>query len=145
MLFTTKDLAFYADYKTPEAFLVDKRRYQLTIIPYRKTNGQQLFPLRAVVICLMLFRLKGWGVPMSCAADLLGRIDLDQLFETLDLLAAEKVENLIVTIPAHPNLDLEDTKTIHTDLATAQQTQTEIDVMHINLTDLVQQVLKGAF
>ena len=82
---------------------------------------------------------------MSCAAELLGRIDLDHLFETLDLLAAGQVENLIITIPAHPNLDEEDTKTIHTDLATVQQTQNEIDVMHINLTDLVQQVLKGAF
>ena len=79
MHFTARDLSFYASYPTSDGFNVDKRRYEFPITAVRQAQGQSLYELPSVAVCLLLNSFKQWGIPAAGANTLLSRIDMDAL------------------------------------------------------------------
>lgn len=144
MQFTARDLSFYASYPTSEGFNVDKRRYEFPITAVRQSQGQSLYELPSVAICLLLNRFKQWGIPSAGANTLLSRIDMDALNLAVAEIEAGHRQSLICTVPAH-DFDLDETPTVHGSWESVLETITETDCMVIDLSDLIPAVLRGEF
>jgi len=144
MHFTARDLSFYASYPTSEGFNVDKRRYEFPITAVRQAQGQSLYELPSVAVCLLLNRFKQWGIPAAGANTLLSRIDMDALNLAVAEVEAGHRQTLICTVPAH-DVDLDETPTVHGSWESVLETITETDCMVIDLSDLIPAVLRGEF
>lgn len=144
MHFTARDLSFYASYPTSDGFNVDKRRYEFPITAVRKHQGQSIYDLPSVAVCLLLNRFKQWGIPSASANSILSRIDMNALNEAVNEVEAEQRHLLICTISAH-DFDIDETTTVHSSWESVLETINETDCMVIDLSDLIPAVLRGEF
>ena len=77
--------------------------------------GHNRYRLIDLSLALVIAKLQQYEIPVSICARLLNRLNLDHLSDWLDQLEADQIEDLIVMVPAHSDLDTEDFPTVATD------------------------------
>ena len=77
--------------------------------------GHNRYRLIDLSLALVIAELQQYEIPVSICARLLNRLNLDHLRDWLDQLEADQIEDLIVMVPAHSDLDTEDFPTVATD------------------------------
>ena len=146
MNFISKDLARYAAYPCVEAFQVDLRRYHWPLLPVKRINGKYRYAFPEAVLAHVISVLRHLGISASSIASILNRVDQTAFKQALDNFEADLVEDLILTFPVSQYFEPDDEgnlATVHTSIASANETLNIMDAVFIRLTDIALSIRDG--
>lgn len=141
MLFTAKDLALTAGFKTVTKFTNEMHRHGLPFGDGTRVGNSKRYDSVALAKAIIMSRLRAFKIPVAQHTDLLNMIDHAALASALHQLEAGEVECVLVGIPSWDELD--DFTGVFVSRDAAVTALTETDFILIDVGEMVQAHLQG--
>lgn len=141
MLFTAKDLALTAGFKTVTKFTNEMHRHGLPFGDGTRVGNSKRYDSVALAKAIIMSRLRAFKIPVAQHTDLLNMIDHAALASALHQLEADEVECVLVGIPSWDELD--DFTGVFVSREAAVTALTETDFILIDVGEMVQAHLQG--
>jgi hypothetical protein len=141
MLFTARDLALTAGFKTAAKFTNELHRNGLPFGKGLRVGNTKRYGAVDLAKAIVMGRLRRFRIPVAQYKDLIDQIDETSLASALDQFEAGEVECVLVGVPSWDDLD--DFSGVFTSREAALEAMTEADFILIDVGELTQAHLQG--
>lgn len=141
MLFTARDLALTAGFKTAAKFTNELHRNGLPFGKGLRVGNTKRYGPVDLAKAIVMGRLRGFRIPVTQYKNLIDQIDETALASALDQFEAGEVKCVLVGVPSWNDLD--DFSGVFTSREAALEAMTEADFILIDVGELTQAHLQG--
>jgi len=141
MLFTAKDLALTAGFKTTAKFTNEMHRNDLPFGTGVRVGNTKRYGALDLAKAIVMSRLRAFRIPVAQHKALIDLIDETALASALDQFEAGAVECVLVAIPSWDELD--DYSGVFVSRKAALEALSEADFILIDVGDVTQAHLQG--